>query len=181
MERIKMVSEFNQRSGVVLTDNKQIFSRKGSNRLEWLVSQTPRSSHWVFPGGTVTINLFEAASYCFVNGQFLGAMVMGLSYIEHTLVSLFTAAGRKDLENAGVEVLAREATSLGLLKQNDFDIIKEATKKRNAKFVMQKTIGPQNDENPTIIDENEQDSTVYEEDGRKIMSVVIQLLDKKML
>jgi len=175
-----MIGEFNRRSGVLVADKNQLFSKNGSNRLEWLVSQTPRSSHWVFPGGNVTINLFEAASYCFVNGQFLGAIVMGLSYIEHTLVGLFAAAGRQELENAGVEVLAREAMSLGLLKQRDFDIIKEAAKKRNAKFVLRKTIGLQSEENP-IIDENEEDSTVYEEDGRKIMSVVIQLLDKKML
>ena len=175
-----MIGEFNRRSGSLFTDKNQLFSKNGSHRLEWLVNKTPRSSHWVFPGGNVTINLFEAASYCFVNGQFLGAIVMGLSYIEHTLVGLFTAAGRQELENADVELLAREAMSLGLLKQRDFDIIKEATKKRDAKFVMRRTIGLQNDEK-LIIDENEEDSTVYEEDSRKIMSVVIQLLDKKML
>lgn len=148
--------------------------------MEWLVSQTPRSSHWVFPGGTVTINLFEAASYCFVNGQFLGAMVMGLSYIEHTLAGLFAAAGRKELENAGVEVLAREAMSLALLKQKDFDIIKEATKKRDAKLSLRRSVGGQADEN-SVIEEDAQESAVYEEDGRQVMSVVIRLLDKKMV
>ena len=107
-----MSSDIDRKSGNWLSDTNKVFSKKGANRLEWLVSQTPRSSHWVFPGGSVTINLFEAASYCFVNGQFLGTMVMGLSYIEHTLAGLFAAAGRKELENAGVEVLAREAMGL---------------------------------------------------------------------
>ena len=119
-----MSSENDKKTGNWLSDSNQIFSKKGANRLEWLVNQTPRSSHWVFPGGTVTINLFEAASYCFVNGQFLGAMVMGLSYIEHTLAGLFLAAGRKELENAGVELLAREALSLALLKQKDLILSK---------------------------------------------------------
>lgn len=163
-----------------MSDTNKVFSKNGANRLEWLVSQTPRSSHWVFPGGSVTINLFEAASYCFVNGQFLGAMVMGLSYIEHTLSGLFAAAGRKELENAGVEVLAREAMLLSLLKQKEFDIVKEATKKRDAKFAMRRSVGLQNNENP-IIEENEEESAVYEEDGRKVMSVVVRLLDKKMV
>lgn len=175
-----MGSEIDRRSGSWLTNTNKVFSKKGANRLKWLVSQAPRSSHWVFPGGTVTINLFEAASYCFVNGQFLGAMVMGLSYIEHTLAGLFAAAGRKELENAGVVVLAREAMSLALLKQREFDIIKEATKKRDAKLATRRTIGLRDVENP-IIEEDDQESAVYEEDGRKVMSVVIRLLDKKMV
>lgn len=175
-----MGSTIDRRSGNWLNSRNIVFSKNGANRLEWLVNQTPRSSHWVFPGGSVTINLFEAASYCFVNGQFLGAMVMGLSYIEHTLAGLFAAAGRKELENSGVEVLAREAAVLALLKQKDFDIVKEATKKRNAKFTMRRSVGFQNSENP-IIEENEEESAVYEEDGRKVMSVVIRLLDKKMV
>ena len=128
----------------------------------------------------MTINLFEAASYCFVNGQFLGAMVMGLSYIEHTIAGLFAAAGRKELENAGVEVLAREAMSLALLKQSDFDIVKEATKKRDAKFTVRRSVDFHEAENP-IIEENEEDSAVYEEDGRRVMSVVVRLLEKKMV
>jgi hypothetical protein len=175
-----MGTNIERKSGNWLSNTNQLFSEKGANRLEWLVNQAPRSSHWVFPGGTVTINLFEAASYCFVNGQFLAAMVMGLSYIEHTLAGLFAAAGRKELENASVEVLAREAMSLALLKQNDFDIIKEASKKKDAKFAMRRSIGLQTSDNP-IIDEDEQESAIYEEDGRKVMSVVIRLLDKKMV
>jgi hypothetical protein len=175
-----MGSDLDRKSGKWLSDTNQVFSKKGANRLEWLVNQTPRSTHWVFPGGSVTINLFEAASYCFVNGQFLGAMVMGLSYIEHTLAGLFFAAGRKELENAGVEVLAREALSLSLLKQKDFDIIKEAAQKRDAKLSMRRSVNQESNQNP-MIDEDEQDSAVYEEDGRKVMSVVIRLLDKKMV
>jgi hypothetical protein len=175
-----MASESERKTGNWLSNTNQIFSKKGANRLEWLMSQTPRASHWVFPGGAVTINLFEAASYCFVNGQFLGAMVMGLSYIEHTLAGLFVAAGRKELENARAEVLAREAMMLSILKQGDFDIIKEAAHKRDAKLRMRRIVESVSSED-SVIEENERDSAVYEEDGRKIMSVVIRLLDKKMI
>lgn len=175
-----MASDLDRKTGKWLSDTNQVFSKKGASRLEWLMSQTPRSSHWVFPGGAVTINLFEAASYCFVNGQFLGAMVMGLSYIEHTLAGLFTAAGRRELENAGVEVLAKEAMALSLLKQQDFDIVKEAAHKRDAKLSIGRSVGKVSEGQP-MIHEDERDSAVYEEDGRKVMSVVIRLLDKKMV
>lgn len=175
-----MTSDVDRKTGNWLSGTNQVFSKKGAIRLEWLMNQTPRSSHWVFPGGAVTINLFEAASYCFVNGQFLGAMVMGLSYIEHTLAGLFAAAGRQELENAGVEVLAREAMTLSLLKQGDFDIIKEAAHKRDAKLSVGKSIGKVSQGQP-MIKEDEQESAIYEEDGRKVMSVVIRLLDKKMV
>jgi hypothetical protein len=175
-----MTSDYDSKSGNWLSNTNQLFSKKGANRLEWLMSQTPRSTHWVFPGGTVTINLFEAASYCFVNGQFLGAMVMGLSYIEHTLAGLFEAAGRKELENAGVEVLAQEAMSLSLLKQKEFDIIKEAARKRDAKLSARRSVGERGLSQP-MIDEDEKESAIYEEDGRKVMYVVTRLLDKKMV
>jgi len=175
-----MTSEFDRKTGSWLSATNQVFSKKGANRLEWLMSQTPRSSHWVFPGGSITINLFEAATYCFVNGQFLGAMVMGLSYIEHTLAGLFAAAGRRELENSGVEVLAKEAMALSLLKQKDFDIIKEAAQKRDAKLSLGRSVGNVSRGQP-MIQEDEKDSIIYEEDGRKVMSVVIRLLDKKMV
>ena len=175
-----MASDFDSKTGNWLSGSNQLFSKKGANRLEWLMSQTPRSTHWVFPGGAVTINLFEAASYCFVNGQFLGAMVMGLSYIEHTLAGLFEAAGRKELQNAGVEVLALEAMSLSLLSQKDVDIVKEAAQKRDAKLSMRRSIG-RSSSAQSMIEEDEKVSAVYEEDGRKVMSVVIRLLDKKMV
>ena len=175
-----MPSELDRKTGNWLSDTNQVFSKKGADRLEWLMSQTPRSSHWVFPGGSVTINLFEAASYCFVNGQFLGAMVMGLSYIEHTLAGLFVAAGRKELENAGVEVLAKEALSLSLLKQKDFDIIKEAALKRDAKLSIGRSVGKIAQGQP-MIQEDARESAIYEEDGRRVMSVVVRLLDKKIV
>ena len=105
-------------------------------------------------------------------------MVMGLSYIEQTLAGIFATAGRKKLEDAGVEFLAREAMSLAILDQKDFDIIKEASKKRNAKFVRRGIADPKNNGFRTV-GEDEQESAVYEEDGRKVMSVVIHLLDKK--
>ena len=95
------------------------------------------------------------------NVRHSGAMVMGLSYIEHTLAGLFAAAGRKELENSGVEMLAREAMALALIKQKDFDIVKEATRKRDAKFAVRRSVGLENAENP-IIEENEEESAVYE-------------------
>lgn len=46
-----MGTDLERESGNWLSDTNQLFSKKGANRLECLVNQTPRSSHWVFPGG----------------------------------------------------------------------------------------------------------------------------------
>jgi hypothetical protein len=79
-----------------------------------------------------------------------------------------------------VEVLAMEALSLSLLKQNDFDIIKEAALKRDAKLSMGRSVGKVAQGQP-MIQEDARESAIYEEDGRRVMSVVIRLLDKKMV
>ena len=58
-------------------------------RLDWLVRKMPDVDYLTFPGGLISKHLFEEARYCFVYGQFLAVIVLGLSYIEHTLAALF--------------------------------------------------------------------------------------------
>ena len=57
-------------------------------RLHWLSGMAPKSEFWSFPGGLVAKYLFEEARYCFVYGQFLATIVLGIAYIERTLAAL---------------------------------------------------------------------------------------------
>ena len=82
-------------------------------RLDWLAARIPNAEYLVFPGAPMSKYLFEEARYCFVYGQFLATVVLGLSYIEHNLAALFYGSGRNDLERASISALLKEAAECG--------------------------------------------------------------------
>ena len=76
-------------------------------------------------------HLFEESRYCFVYGQFLAAIVLGLSYIDHTLADLFYASGRNDLKRSGISTLLHEALTEGWISQTEVDDLHHAREIRN--------------------------------------------------
>jgi len=75
--------------------------------------------------------LFEETRYCFAYGQFLAAIVLGLSYIEHTVAAMFYAMGRDDLQKSSVTELLREAVRDGWIERTEFKALERARKLRN--------------------------------------------------
>lgn len=114
-----------------LTHEDNICRQDRLARLNWLSSRSPDAEYWTFPGGLISKYLFEETRYCFVYGQFLATTVLGLSYIEHTLASLFYASGRNDLERASISTLLREALNCGWINQIEFDNLQRAREVRN--------------------------------------------------
>lgn len=100
-------------------------------RLEWLASVLPPAEQLQFPGGLMSMFLFDEMRYCFVYGQYLGTVVLGLAYIERTLAAKFYAAGRVELEGAGIAALLREARAVGLLAAAEADEIDRIRRTRN--------------------------------------------------
>ena len=47
-------------------------------RLGWTAEIIPKAEYLTFPGGLISKHLFEEARYCFVYGQFLAVIVLGL-------------------------------------------------------------------------------------------------------
>ena len=84
-------------------------------RLTWLASMLPPADYLTFPGGSMAKLLFEEMRYCFAYGQFLATITLGFAYIERTLAAKFFAAGRADLERAGIMKLLQEARLHGVL------------------------------------------------------------------
>jgi len=48
-------------------------------RLSWLAQLMPQIEYRLFPGGWMAKQLFEETRYCFVYGQFLAAIVLGMA------------------------------------------------------------------------------------------------------
>ena len=59
----------------------------------------------MFHAGYLNYELFEQIRYCFVYNQDLALILLGLSFIEHTLGALLFKSGRDELEQISLIVL----------------------------------------------------------------------------
>ena len=147
------------------------------SRLDWIARQMPDVEYLRFNGGVITKYLFEEARYCYVYGQFLAVIILGLSYIEHTLAALFYGAGHDDLERANVSRLLREALNVGWITQAEFDDLDRAREIRNSITHFR---NPAHDENigHRAVRQDELPYEIIEEDAQHVMVTLFNLLGK---
>ena len=100
-------------------------------RLQWLASAYPSCSYVAFHGGAMSKYLCEEMRYCFVYGQFLATVMLGLAYIEQTLAGKLFGAGRDDMARAGMASLLREAEQASILTEDEVGEINRIRKARN--------------------------------------------------
>ena len=146
-------------------------------RLKWIVSRSPGVEYWIFSGGQMSKYLFDEARYCFVYGQFLATIVLGLSYIEHTLASLFYASGRNDLERANISTLLQEALNYEWIDQAEFDNLQHVRRIRNPVTHFRKPLDRDRIEY-RFVTENVPSYAIIEEDARHVMESIFRLLGK---
>ena len=147
-------------------------------RLNWLASKTPNADIWIFPGGLMSKYLFEEARYCFVYGQFLATIVLGLSYIEHTLAGLFYASGQDRLERASISKLLQEALRREWIDQTEFTNLEHARKVRNPVTHFRKP-GHNDTVEYRSVSMNERPYSLLEDDARHVMKTALRLLGKE--
>ena len=146
-------------------------------RLRWIASKAPDTEYWAFPGGLISKYIFEESRYCFVYGQFLATIVLGLSYIEHTLAGLFYTSGRDDLERASISKLLTEALDYGWINQTEFENLQRARKVRNPVTHFRKPGYEDTVEHRSVL-KNEVPYHILEEDAQHVMEAVLHLLGK---
>lgn len=135
----------------------------------------PKAESLLFPGGWIGKYLFEEARYCFVYGQFMAAILLGVAYIEHTLAAMLYAAGHSDLERASLSTLLREAVALGWLDRAEFDNLDRARSMRNP-ISHFRTPLQENTAEYRVVTQGELPYTILEEDARHTMRVMLHLL-----
>jgi hypothetical protein len=146
-------------------------------RLDWIASRMPDVNYLRFFGGLTSKYLFEEARYCFVYAQFLAVIVLGLSYIEHTLAAMFYAAGRNELERASISTLLREAVRVGWITQAEFDNLDRAREIRNPVTHFRRPLHDDTVEYRAAT-QNDLPYNIIEEDAQHVMETVFHLLGK---
>ena len=101
------------------------------SRLQFLAERTLTEGYWSFDG-LAGKYLFEEARYCFVYGQFLATILLGIAYLETTLAASFYASCRNDLQRAPFSELLNEALSDGLISVDEYQEMNRVRNERNA-------------------------------------------------
>jgi hypothetical protein len=146
-------------------------------RIQWLASRTPAVNYLRFDGGWLTKSLYEEARYSFVYAQFLGVIMLGLSFIEHTLAAIFYASGRNDLQRASISRLLQEAVEEGWLTPVEFENLDHAREIRNRITHFRPPLHDHTIEYRAMT-ENEMPYALIENDARHVMEAVFHLLGK---
>lgn len=149
-------------------------------RLEWLINNTPSKEFLIFHGGSITKYLFEETRYCFIYAQFLATIVLGFSFIEHTLTALFYASGRDDLERANISKILSEANKMGWLSDEEYQQLLKAKKIRNPVTHFRKPLNQETKDFRSIL-ENKHQYKIIEEDAKYVLMVMLKLLDKNAI
>jgi len=146
-------------------------------RLRWLVSVTPREGIWSFPGAALSVHLFEEARYCFVYGQFLAAIALGMAYAERTLADWFYASGRNDLKRASFTGLLREARGAGWLDAEEYADLERIRKLRNPVMHF-RSWGRADKVERRALEQSTGLYELFEDDARHVLAAVMQMLSR---
>lgn len=160
-----------------LTNEDNVARDDRLDRIQWLASLTPIANCLRFEGGVLTKCLYEEARYSFVYAQFLGVIMLGLSFIEHTLAAIFYASGRNDLRRASISTLLQEAVEEGWLTFAEFENLDHAREIRNRITHFRPPLHDHTIEYRAVT-ENEMPYTLIENDARHVMEAVFHLVGK---
>jgi hypothetical protein len=146
-------------------------------RLDWTANFMPEAAFLTFPGGLMSKYLFEEARYCFVYGQFLAAIILGMAFLERTLAAWFFAAGHSDMERASISRLLREAKDRGWLAEDAYSRLDRIRLIRNPVAHFRAPLSKDTIEYRSVASEDLPYSLI-EQDARFVLQVVMDMLGR---
>lgn len=147
------------------------------DRLQWLLNITPVSDKWLFHGGWLSKYLFEEARNCFVYGQFIATIVLGFSFIEHSIASILYGSGQNNIRRSRADNLLEEARQQGLLDETEYQRLEHIRKLRNPIVHFRQPGDYERVEYKAVL-ADDHPYVILENDARYVMSIVLRLITK---
>lgn len=151
-----------------------------AERLRWLLSATPPQNLWMFHGGLLATQQFEESRYCFVYGQFVASVLLGLAFVERTLAAKFYAMGRNDLQRATIQELLDEAHKVDWLTASDLIAFNAARDLRNPLTHFRKPTHKNLPDMRAFREDRELDE-LLEQDAKSVLESVFRLIAKSVI
>jgi len=147
------------------------------SRLRWLAERVPSSDPWIFHDGIAARVLFEEARYCFVYGQYIAVVLLGVAFIERSLAARIYGAGDDALERAHLPRLLPIAQERGWLSADECALIDALRHKRNPLAHFRGPGDPTRFEWRAVL-RNVAPYTVFEEDARAVLEAVLRYVER---
>ena len=147
-------------------------------RLKFLAERTPED-YWSFDG-LAGKYLFEEARYCFIYGQFLATILLGIAYLETALTASFYASGHDDLQKAPFNKLLNEALSNGLISADEYQEMNRVRYERNAYGHYRRPSHEERIESRAF-EGDELPYDIIERDATAVMSLLLRIVGKGIL
>lgn len=174
------MSPHEQESGDWLENEDSAGREDRIQRLAWVAELMPQAEYLGFPGGWLSKCHFEEMRYCFVYGQFIAVIFLGLAYIERTLAANFYASGRDDLERANISLLLREAVASGAITRDEFQRCDKAREMRNAFSHFRRPLHEDSVEYRAT-SQNDTPYAIIEDDARHIIETVFRIVARNAI
>jgi hypothetical protein len=101
------------------------------SRLALIVNEYGPPRHLLIPGGFVPAQAFEEARWCYVNGQFIGCVLLCQVVLEHILAGQFSLMGKDKTAKSGFGNLCAEAEKERFISAEERDLFDSLRVKRN--------------------------------------------------
>ena len=147
------------------------------NRLRFVVDEFGAPRHLLLPGGFLTLRAFEEAKSCFVNGDFIGCILLSQLGLERLIGGLFRLSGRDDLERAGFADLLQEALQERYLSEREFEIFDGLRRMRNP-YAHNRP--PMHAEGliPRVVATGKEPEELFEEDARRAIRALFSIFTR---
>lgn len=156
--------------------------KERAKRLSFIVKELgPAEGIQLFHGAELNKEFFEEARWCFVNGQYVGCLLLCQCFLEQSLSSLLAQAGVSDrmsdkrLEMAGFCELIDTACEIGVITSKeaaDFHWVRET----RVQYVHPKPVFSKNHIAHRYLQEGKMPKEVYESDARRAILIVLRLI-----
>jgi len=101
------------------------------SRLALIANEYGPPRHLLIPGGFVPAQAFEEARWCYVNGQFIGCVLLCQVVLEHILAGQFYLMGKDRIAESGFRDLCAEAEKERFISAEERMLFDSLRMKRN--------------------------------------------------
>ena len=101
------------------------------SRLAFVANEYGPPRHLLIPGGFVPVQAFEEARWCYVNGQFIGCVLLCQVMLEHILAGQFNLMGKDRIAESGFKNLCTEAEKALFISAEERQLFDSLRVKRN--------------------------------------------------
>ncbi len=148
-----------------------------TSRLAFVVNAYGAPRHLLIPGGYVPYRAFEEARWCYVNGHFIGCVLLCQVMLEHILAGHFGLMGKDKVAESGFKNLCAEAANERLITTEERKLFDSLRVKRNP-YVHPRGMDSEDRIERRMISQGSQMEDILDEDARLAIGALFGLLKR---